>query len=85
MSAVYRVYILQNRARRFYIGLSGDIPRRITQHNSGESRWTTAKGPWILVWQSDEFSLGDARKLENLLKRQKGGAGFYRVTGLARS
>jgi hypothetical protein len=26
--------------------------------------------------------LGDARKLENLLKRQKGGAGFYRITGL---
>jgi hypothetical protein len=26
--------------------------------------------------------LGDARNLENLLKRQKGGVGFYRLTGL---
>ncbi len=28
------------------------------------------------------MSISDARKLENLLKRQKGGDGFYRMTGL---
>jgi len=30
------------------------------------------------------MSLSDARKLENLLKRQKGGDGFYKITGLSR-
>ena len=29
------------------------------------------------------MSLSEARKLENLLKRQKGGEGFYKITGLA--
>ena len=85
MQAVYRVYVLQNSAVRFYIGLTDDLPRRIAQHNAGKSRWTTGKGLWSLAWQSDTLSLGDARKLENSLKRQKGGAGFYRMTGLARS
>jgi hypothetical protein len=31
------------------------------------------------------MSITDARKFENLLKKQKGGAGFYRLTGLTRS
>jgi hypothetical protein len=34
---------------------------------------------------SAPHSLSAARELENLLKRQKGGAGFYRITGLPRN
>jgi putative endonuclease len=85
MQAAYRVYVIQNREQRFYIGISDDVSRRIDQHNSGTSRWTKGKGPWALCWTSDELSLSDARRLENALKRQKGGAGFYNITGLARS
>jgi len=75
----YRVYVLQNREGKFYIGLSDDVGRRIDQHNSGESKWTKAKGPWQLVWQSEVLSLSDARKLENRLKRQGRGKGFTRL------
>jgi predicted GIY-YIG superfamily endonuclease len=82
MPAAYRVYVLKNFAGRFYIGLTDDVPRGIEAHNSGESRWTKGKGPWALAWQSNMLSLGDARRLESVLKRQKGGAGFYRMTGL---
>ena len=31
----YRVYVIQNREGRFYIGLSDDVGRRINQHNAG--------------------------------------------------
>jgi putative endonuclease len=82
---LYRVYVLQNSVGSFYIGLSEDIAVRLAQHNAGVSKWTKSRGPWGLVWSSDPLSLSEARKLENLLKRQKGGAGFYRLTGLARS
>src|SRR5437867_11018749 len=78
---VYRVYVLQNAQSRFYIGISDDADRRIGQHNRGESRWTKAGTPWTCVWKSKNLSLSDARKLEILLKRQKGGAGFYRLIG----
>jgi putative endonuclease len=84
MSATYRVYILQNGEGRFYIGLTDDIARRLKQHNSGESRWTKGRGPWRVVWESEELSLSDARKLENRLKRQGRGKGFYSTTGLPR-
>jgi len=78
----YRVYVIQNRDGKFYIGLSDDVGRRINQHSAGDSRWTRAKGPWTLVWQSGELSLSEARKLENRLKRQKGGLGLFHLVGV---
>ena len=85
MPAVYRVYVLRNREGKFYIGLSDDVARRIDQHNFGLSKWTRGKGPWKLVWESEWMNLSEARKLELLLKKQKGGDGFYRLTGLPRA
>ena len=84
MPAPYRVYVLQNRQKKFYVGLSDDVVRRVNQHNLGVSKWTRGKGPWKLVWESETMNLSDARKLEQLLKRQKGGDGFYGLTGLRR-
>jgi len=82
MPTAYQVYVLQNPAGRFYIGLSEDVPKRVRQHNEGVSQWTRSRGPWTLVWNSPSMSLSQARKLENLLKRQKGGSGFFKLTGL---
>jgi putative endonuclease len=56
----YRVYVIRNRDRKFYIGLSDEVERRIDQHNVGESTWTSGKGPWNLIWQSEEMNLSDA-------------------------
>ena len=81
----YRVYVLQNTDGRFYIGLSEDVLVRLEQHNSGKSNWTRFRGPWVLVWTSEYLSLSEARKLETLLKRQKSGDGFFRMTGLKRA
>ena len=80
----YSVYVLENSEGRFYIGLTDDVPRRVSQHNSGVSKWTRGKGPWKLVWQTCSLTLSQARKLERELKRQKGGNGFFRMTGLER-
>ena len=80
----YRVYVIRNREGKFYIGLSDDVARRVQQYNAGQSRWTKGRGPWTIVWQSEESSLTDAKKLENRLKRQGRGKGFYAITGLHR-
>ena len=81
----YRVYVLQNREGQLYIGVSEDVARRVEQHNTGQSRWTKERGPWTIVWQSGELSLSEARKLENRLKRQKGGHGLFHLVGVRRS
>ena len=80
----YRVYVLENRNSKLYIGVSADVDRRIQQHNMGQSRWTKERGPWTLVWQSDESSLSEARKLENRLKQQKGGHGLFHLIAVRR-
>ncbi|MDW7980198.1 MAG: GIY-YIG nuclease family protein, partial [Verrucomicrobiales bacterium] len=81
-ASAYYVYVLSNPAHRHYIGISDNPARRLAQHNSGVSQWAGTRGPWQLVWQQGPMSLSQARKLEHLLKRQKGGKGFYRITGL---
>jgi predicted GIY-YIG superfamily endonuclease len=82
MSTSYRVYILQNPKRLRYIGFTEDVAVRVKQHNSGMTPSTRARGPWKVIWQSDPLNLNDARSLELNLKRQKGGNGFYQLTGL---
>jgi putative endonuclease len=79
---LYRVYVIKNFVGKFYVGLSDNVNRRIEQHNAGESRWTKSRGPWRLVWTSEAMSLSQARQLENRLKRQGRGSGFYSITGL---
>ena len=81
----YQVYVLRNVAGKFYIGLSENVQARLQQHNQGISKWTRYRGPWSLVWESGSLTLTEARKLENRLKRQKGGAGFRGLTGLPSS
>ena len=75
----HRVYMIRNAQGRRYIGLSEDVGHRLVQHNSGESKWTAKFGPWDLEWTSVEMSLGDARRLENQMKRQKGGHGLEQL------
>ena len=79
------VYVLySDSAGRFYIGSSDDVSKRLRQHNEGLSRWTRGRGPWRLVWTRSVPNRTAAKKFENLLKRQKGGEGFFRLTGLSR-
>jgi putative endonuclease len=78
----YSVYVIRNAEGRCYIGLSEDVLIRLKQHNTGASKWTRGKGPWKLIWSKSGMSLTEARVFEKQLKRQKGGAGFYRMTGL---
>ncbi len=83
----YHAYILWSGAAcRFYIGVSEDVEHRLAEHNAGVSKWTRRyAGSWALVWHVACPSLGEARKLENWLKRQKRGNGFWAYTGLDRS
>ena len=85
MALAYRVYVLRNSEGKFYIGFTENVAVRVQQHNSGMTPSTRGKGPWELLWQSNPLELTDARRLESNLKRQKGGNGFYQITGLHKS
>jgi putative endonuclease len=64
---------VENSTGQKYIGLSEDVQTRLTDHNSGVSKWTKNRGPWRLIWTSGQMDLSSARKLENALKTSKRG------------
>ena len=78
-TASHQVYTLLNPDGRRYIGLTEDVERRLTQHNQKQSTWTKSRGPWRLEWTSTPRTLAEARKLENQMKRQKGGQGLATI------
>ena len=82
----YFVYVLwSSKGRRHYIGVTEDLDHRLTQHNAGLSKWTKRyAGTWLQIWSERCDDLKTARMLENELKRQKGGEGFFTRTGLQR-
>jgi putative endonuclease len=66
---MYYVYILQSKLdKSFYVGSTNDISRRIKEHNSGKSRFTSLKKPWLLVYFEGFLSKTDALKREKKLK-----------------
>ena len=69
----YHVYILYNKKNdKFYIGQTNDIERRLKEHNSGETNYTSKySGEWMLVYKEEFISRTEAKKRENFLKKQK--------------
>jgi len=52
------VYVLINPEGRLYIGRTDNLVNRLERHNSGDSRWTSSRGPWKLVLR-EEYPVGD--------------------------
>ena len=69
---MYYVYIIQSKKdSSFYIGFTGDLKKRINDHNLGSSRYTRAKIPWELVYIESFKLKSEAIKRERFLKKQK--------------
>lgn len=71
-----QVYILYSRKfSRFYVGVSTDVQRRLTQHNNKETPFTAGGVPWVLIWSTTKHSVSEAeileRKLKNLTRERK--------------
>jgi putative endonuclease len=65
----YHVYILANPGRRLYIGVTGDLPRRLAQHRAGvASRFTRRYGNLSLVHVETASTARDAIAREKQLK-----------------
>jgi putative endonuclease len=70
---MYYVYILKSeRNGKLYKGSTGDLRRRIKEHNTGKSVFTKNNGPWKLIYYEAFLSKKDARKEELFLKSGKG-------------
>ena len=71
----YYVYILLCADRTYYTGYTGDLARRLKQHQSGAipRSYTKSRRPVKLVWAGKFDSKEEARANEKKLKRLKTG------------
>ncbi|MCL4239887.1 MAG: GIY-YIG nuclease family protein [Dehalococcoidia bacterium] len=82
----FTVYVLRNVQGRLYIGQTSDLPRRLTEHASGESRWTSGsgRGPWELVRAEEFETRAEAMARERQLKSGRANQDLRREFGPAR-
>jgi putative endonuclease len=71
---VYYVYILQSQKnRKFYIGHTDNIDRRVEEHNTScGGKYTRQNGPWTLVHKEMHPDRSSAAKRERYLKSTRG-------------
>ena len=74
-------YILQSlKNRKYYIGSTNNLARRIAEHNNGRGGlYTKINGPWELVRYRKFKEIDLARKEEKKLKSYKGGNAFKKI------
>ena len=70
------VYVIESASdrRRYYIGITGDLSKRLAAHNAGESRHTSKFRPWHAVVTIDFADSARALKFERYLKSHSGRA-----------
>ncbi|MDO8611038.1 MAG: GIY-YIG nuclease family protein [bacterium] len=62
---MYYDYILQSlKDRKTYVGYTDDFERRFKQHNSGQSKSTKYRAPFILLFKEEFNSQTDAKRRE---------------------
>lgn len=70
------VYVLQtdSNPERHYVGLTNDLPSRLTWHNSGPCGYTVRHRPWSLLVTIEFATEQAALKFERYLKSGSGHA-----------
>ncbi len=77
---MYYVYILKStKINRTYVGYSNDWERRLTEHNSGQSRATKNRGPFE-IFLIEKFETAAEAKRKELW--WKSGAGRRKLKSL---
>ncbi|MFH1457143.1 MAG: GIY-YIG nuclease family protein [Patescibacteria group bacterium] len=69
---MYLVYIIQSeKDNSYYVGHTGNIENRLTEHNTKKCKYTSTKAPWKLRYIEKFETKGEAMKREDEIKRKK--------------
>ncbi|MBU3663029.1 MAG: GIY-YIG nuclease family protein [Bacteroidetes bacterium] len=77
------VYLLYSKDfDSFYIGYTKNLEVRLDQHNSGLTKSTKAKKPWVLVYTESFATQLEALKRERFLKSQRNKSFYKRLANI---
>ena len=71
---MFCVYVLENPSGRFYVGHTGNLEKRLQDHNRSdcsEGHFTRKNGPWKLVWSEGHKTRSSAVQRERQIKKMK--------------
>lgn len=70
---MYTTYVLVSKTSNTrYTGSTSNIDKRLADHNSGMSRYTKNRGPWVIVHTEEYSSRAESIAREKFLKTGKG-------------
>jgi putative endonuclease len=62
---MYVTYILySNKLKKFYVGQTEDLCRRLVEHNRGKTPFLAGGIPWVLMFSKESVSRSEAMRLE---------------------
>jgi len=67
---MFYCYILKCSAGIFYTGITNNIVRRLSEHQSGQSKFTSRFTNWSLILWLGFSTRADARAQEIIIKKQ---------------
>lgn len=77
---MFSVYIIQSLTnKRYYVGSTNNIERRLNEHNHNNTVSLRNKGPFTLVYKEEYLTLSQARQRERKIKSYKGGNAFKKL------
>jgi putative endonuclease len=73
---IYFVYVIINKAKKFYIGQTSNLESRLARHNSilpsKKSSFTKTKGSWSILYKEIYNTRQAAKQREKQLKSYQG-------------
>ncbi|MCL6097413.1 MAG: GIY-YIG nuclease family protein [Bacteroidetes bacterium] len=69
----YFIYILKSlNFVKTYVGMTNDLERRLSEHNSGKSIYTRKFKPWKIIYTEEYGTIEEARNKEKYYKTSAG-------------
>ena len=70
---MWTVYVLRSlKSGKHYVGMSQDVKRRLMEHNSGKSKFTSGHMPWKIIYCEEFSNSMEAREREKYFKSAAG-------------
>ena len=70
----FYMYVLESKIKKkLYIGYTGDLVKRVKEHNLGLNQSTKPYKPWKLIYYEASLDQEDAKRREKYLKTSQGG------------
>jgi putative endonuclease len=77
---MFFVYIIRSiKNKKYYVGCTNNIERRLQEHNSNKTFSLKNQGPFELIYKEKYSTLKEARKRERQIKSYKGGNAFKKL------